>query len=351
VREVTDKAKSVLKSHPRLRTGTMLTMGILVIAVLIWQAVTASGNPDPTSQGISPSAGVIYTAVLVYREGLECLLVLSAIIAGLSRTQKIFWNPIATGAGTGFGATLVTWFILVGILALASNTISEIYIQAATGLLAVVVLLVVMNWFFHRIYWTSWIAFHNRWKNRLIKSVETADQSDRDEIKTLAYKGLFLLGFTSVFREGFEVDIFLQNVRLQIGDLHVFLGSAFALVLIGITAYFTFIAHQKLPYKKMLVFTGVLLGFVLEIMVGEQVNEMQLAHWLPTHTLPIHIPAWMGMWFSLYGNWETILAQLFAAVFVLGSYYIVQFKKFKPKKSSSYSRSGVSDSVALESGK
>jgi high-affinity iron transporter len=32
----------------------------------------------------------------------------------------------------------------------------------------------------------------------------------------------------------------------------------------------------------MLVFTGVLLAFVLLVMVGEQTQEMQLAGWLPT---------------------------------------------------------------------
>ncbi len=60
----------------------------------------------------------------------------------------------------------------------------------------------------------------------------------------------------------------------------------------------------------MLVLTGIMLGFVLEIMVGEQINEMQLAHWIPTHTFPLHIPAWTGTWFSLFNNSETVNALL-----------------------------------------
>jgi NADPH-dependent ferric siderophore reductase len=35
--------------------------------------------------------------------------------------------------------------------------------------LAVIVLLVVMNWFFHKMYWTGWISLHNRRKRELLK--------------------------------------------------------------------------------------------------------------------------------------------------------------------------------------
>lgn len=337
-----------IKSHPKIKFSLLFIAAAIPIVLIVWQAVTMSGNPNPVADGISPTAGIFYTAVLVYREGLECILVLSAVIAGLIRTQKVYWKPIASGAGAGFIATLITWFVLVGILALVANTTSEVNIQAATGLLAIVVLLIVMNWFFHKIYWTGWISFHTRKKKKLIKSAESAKGGNQKAAKSLAYKGLFFLGFTSVFREGFEVDIFLQNIRLQIGTSHVILGTSFALILIFITGYFTFIAHQKLPYKKMLVFTGIMLGFVLEIMVGEQINEMQLAKWIPTHSIPIHIPAWAGTWFSLYNNWETIIAQLIAAFLIIGSYFVAQMDFFKPKKSRS---SKASPSLAFESSK
>ncbi|SFV06930.1 high-affinity iron transporter [Alicyclobacillus macrosporangiidus] len=236
----------------------------------------------------------------------------------------------------GLGATLVTWFILVGILNLVANTTSEANIQAATGLLAIVVLLIVMNWFFHRVYWTGWISFHNRKKKELIDSIESAGSDKVEIVKSVAYKGLVLLGIASVYREGFEVDIFLQSIRLQVGTKNVMLGTALALVLIAITGYFTFVAHRKLPYKKMLVFTGIMLGVVLEIMVGEQVNEMQAANWIPTHTIPVNIPDWMGTWFSIFNNWETIIAQLFAAVFVIGSFYAARLDRFKPRREEPY---------------
>jgi high-affinity iron transporter len=75
----------------------------------------------------------------------------------------------------------------------------------------------------------------------------------------------------------------------------------------------------------MLVLTGVMLGVVLLVMVGEQAQEMQLAHWLPTTQVPWLtniIPSWMGLWFSVFPTVETLAAQAIAAVMVVGSYFI-----------------------------
>ncbi|HYW34065.1 MAG TPA: FTR1 family protein [Balneolaceae bacterium] len=328
---VIQRGRVIMNEYPWVKNGGLFLAGALVLAILIWQAVTAGGNPSPTGNGISPGAGLVYTAVLVYREGLECILVLSAIVAGLVRTRKIYWKPIATGAGAGTAASAATWFILIGILSLVANTVSEVNIQAATGLLAVVVLMVVMNWFFHSIYWTGWISFQNKKKKEYIESAEEAKGRGTAAAKSMAYSGLFMVGFASVYREGFEVDIFLQNIRMQIGSLNVYFGCALALVLLLITGYFTFIAHQKLPYKKMLVFTGITLGAVFEIIVGEQIHEMQQAHWIPTHAIAIHIPDWVSLWFAVYNNWETMIAQGVAAIIVIGSYYAAQITKKRSK--------------------
>lgn len=214
---------------------------------------------------------------------------------------------------------------------LVSQTVSEVQIQAATGLLAVIVLIIVMNWFFHKVYWTGWISFHNKKKKQYINAAESAEEEGFSRTKKLAFGGLMMLGFASVYREGFEVVIFLQNIRLQIGSAQVYWGCALATVLLLITAYFTFVAHQKLPYKKMLVFTGVMLGFVFLVIVGEQVREMQVAGWISMHTFGVEFPGWVNLWFASYNNWETVIAQLLAMIVVIGSYFAAQWIK-KPKK-------------------
>ncbi len=144
-------------------------MALIIVGVLVWQGITSGGAPDPTASNITPSTAILNVSILVFREGLEAILVLSAITAGLVRTKKkIPGNQYLLGQAFPFLATIVTWFVVVGIISLVGNTTSELNIQAGTGLLANIVLLVIMNWFFHKIYWTGWISLHN--KKNAVKS-------------------------------------------------------------------------------------------------------------------------------------------------------------------------------------
>jgi high-affinity iron transporter len=135
---------------------------------------------------------------------------------------------------------------------------------------------------------------------------------------------LILLGFTSLYREGFEVVLFLQSYRLKFGTAVVLEGALVGLILSGMVAVITFGLQRRLPYRQMLITTGVLLGGVLLVMVGEQAQEMQLAHWIsatPTPMLEAVIRPWMGMWFAIFPTVETLTAQAIAAAVVIGSYY------------------------------
>ena len=298
--------------------------GLGVVSVLVWQGITASGNPDPTAAHLDHTAAIFDTGILVFREGLECILVLAAITASMMGSNQSYRRPIAVGAGLGLLATLATWFVAIAVL--SKINAPALAIQAATGLLAIVVLLVIMNWFFHKIYWTGWISFHNRRKKNLIKSAADGERSRTTW-------GLILLGLTAMYREGFEVVLFLQSIRLQVGSATVLQGVGIGLVLTGIVGLLTFVAHHKLPYKKMLVLTGVMLGAVLIVMVGESVQEMQQAGWLTTTGLSLPIPDWMGLWFAIFPNVEGLVAQVLAGVFVLGSYFLAQYLKVgRPKK-------------------
>ena len=72
----------------------------------------------------------------------------------------------------------------------------------------------------------------------------------------------------------------------------------------------------------MLVVTGVMLGVVLVVMVGEQVQEMQQAGWISTTPLGVGFPHWVGTWFATFPNVEGLVAQACTAVVVLGSYVV-----------------------------
>ena len=113
-------------------------------------------------------------------------------------------------------------------------------------------------------------------------------------------------------------------LRLRLGGGVVLKGALLGIVLTAMVAVLTFVLQQRLPYRKMLITTGILLGVVLLVMVGEQAQEMQLAHWIPTtpiSQLENVIPAWVGMWFAVFPTVETLVAQTIAAVLVIGSYF------------------------------
>jgi high-affinity iron transporter len=273
------------------------------------------------------ASAALNIAILVFREGLESILVLSAVTASFKGKEAKFNRPVAMGVATAFVATLLTWTIAVRILDDIGKSLSALAIQAATGLIAILVLLVVMNWFFHKLYWTGWISAHNQRKRELL----SGEQKERSELRILS--GMALLGFTSFYREGFEVVLFLQSYRLRLGDLVVAYGVVTGAFATAIVALLTFVVHRHLPYRRMLVLTGVMLAVVLMVMVGEEAQEMQLAHWLPVTGIPrlAHlIPSWMGLWFSVFPTVETLAAQLIAAVLVFGSYVSAQRSPTSP---------------------
>jgi high-affinity iron transporter len=296
------------------RNVAIITAGLLVGTVLVWQAVTSHGNPDPTVQGLSHGAVIMDAGILVFREGLEAILVLAALTASLVRTEDGYWKPVTLGAGLSFLASVATWFIVVAII--TDINAPALKVQAATGLLAVIVLLVVMNWFFHKVYWTGWITMHNRRKNNLVDATEKTRQR--------VFMGLVVLGFTSVYREGFEVVLFLQDLRMRYGSHVVLEGTLIGLALTSLVGFLTFAMHYKLPYKRMLVLTGVMLGAVLIVMVGESIQEMQQCGWMSNTNINIHMPDWLNTWFVIYPSVESLAAQVFALVFVIGSYFIAR---------------------------
>jgi high-affinity iron transporter len=294
-----------------------LTLGVAAVAaVLVLQVLRTGGLPNPMAHG-DFGARVLDIAVLVFREGLECILVIAAVTANMVGTRRSYQRPVAAGAGGAFAATVVTWFVAVGIIESLADNVSALNLQAATGLVAIIVLLVVMNWFFHKVYWTGWISMHSRKKTQLMK----------ESSATKLWLGLALLGFSSVYREGFEVVLFLQSYRLKLGMGPVLSGVGIGFALTLIVGALTFVAHRRLPYRRMLVLTGVMLGLVMLVMVGEQAQEMQLANWLPTTPiagLSRFIPDWMGLWFAVFPTEETLAAQAVAATLVVGSYYLAR---------------------------
>ena len=318
--------------RPRERGSFYLWTAVVLVAAVVlvvisWHA--RGGTPDPTEARAGHRLGsatvVIDSAILVFREGLETILVLAAITASFLGANRVYRRPVAAGSGLALGAGVLTWFGVVWLIGRFHG--SELSIQAATGIPALIVLLIVMNWFFHKVYWTGWIAHHHRRRRGLLST-------DGETAKRRMLLGLALLGFTSVYRECFEVVVFLQNLRELYGASVVLEGVVIGLLFTAAVGTLTFGLHQRLPYRRLLIITGGLLLFVLLVQVGEEVNEMQLAGWIGTTQLHwLAIPGWMGTWLSLFNNWETFGAQFLSLAIVVGSYLGAQYARvWRPRR-------------------
>jgi high-affinity iron transporter len=269
---------------------------------------------------------VTNSAILVFREGLEAVLILAAITASFVGVKRRLRRPVLIGAGLGLLVSILT-FVLAMTLLESLQQYGE-KLEAIVGLVAIGVLLLVTNWFFHRVYWSEWIARFHRSRKRM-------EKLDKVGFISGQVLGLALLGLTSVYREGFETVLFLQSLQLSAGTATVVEGAGLGLLMTLGVAVCTFVLQRKLPYKKMLIVTGVMIGFVLVVMVGQTARVMQGTGWIPLTPVASdrELPYWWGVWFGVYPTWETVGAQIAAAVFVVGSYVLArEIQVNRPKR-------------------
>ena len=265
------------------------------------------------SAGTAPAAVVFNAAAIVFREGLEAILILASLLASMIGANRLYKKPLALGALAALIATVIL-FILARTALLSFGRYSE-QIEAIVSLLAIGVLLLVMNWFFHKVYWTKWIAKHHEHRRELLVGGAAGQML-----------GFVLLGFTSVFREGAETVLFLQALVLDAGTWVVVQGTLLGLVGVAIVGALTLVLQTKLPHKKMLMVTGVMIAVVLVTMVGSTVHTLQLIGWAPITPIPgtEALPYWLGIWLGVYGTWQGVIAQAIAVVFVFGSYFLAE---------------------------
>ena len=291
--------------------------------------------------GAAPLAIVTNSAVIVFREGLEAIVILAALMASMVGAYAAFRRSMLIGVLLAIVATAATWWIAQRLM-LAFSGFGE-RLEAVVSLIAVGALLLITNWFFHRLYWKDWLAgFHQR-KNILLGGAA-------ESLISAQALGFIALGFSSVYREGFETVLFLQALALDAGPAVVMKGVLLGLLCTTVVGFFTFHLQTRLPYKRMLVITGILIGGVLLVMVGNTIHTMQAVSWLPiTPVGSVSLPYWMGLWLGLFPTWETICGQGVAALFVIGSYYLAEYQQKQRVRSSGQNKGAVLSEQTVES--
>ncbi|MFZ1926506.1 MAG: hypothetical protein WAU42_10220, partial [Solirubrobacteraceae bacterium] len=148
---------------------TVVLLAVSVTAVILgWHACGGTTDPTalPADHRLNTATVVIDSAILVFREGLETILVLAAVTASFLGTNRIYRRPVVVGGATALLAAVGTWFVVIWFIGQFHG--GEFDVQAATGIPAIIVLLLVMNWFFHKMYWTGWISSHHKRRRGLL---------------------------------------------------------------------------------------------------------------------------------------------------------------------------------------
>lgn len=119
-------ANAAMRPHSSV-FGVVLSVSIVIVLGLGFASVHTNLLLSDTNS----AAAALNIGVLVFREGLECVLVLAAIATGAAQTRQSYQRAIAVGAGVGFAATLVTWNIAVRIL--SSPILATAFRSCAAG--------------------------------------------------------------------------------------------------------------------------------------------------------------------------------------------------------------------------
>jgi high-affinity iron transporter len=284
----------------------------------------------------APEAVIGNAAIIVFREGLEGVLIFASLLAGMRTSQsRPYRRSLTLGAVLAMIGAVILWFVANSLLA-SLISLGE-RLEAIVGLIAIVVLLLITNWFFHKSYWTGWMANFHSQKGKILGGAAVVGPT----------VGLVLLGFTSIFREVVETILFLQSLVLDAGTSVVLQGVFIGLVGTAIVGFITFRLQVRLPYKKMLIFTGILIGGVLLTMVGNTVHVFQVVGWMPiTPINGLYLPYWLGRWFGVFATWQGISLQILAAAFVIGSYFWAE-RINRQKRTTSSTRKAIPQAATL----
>jgi high-affinity iron transporter len=266
-----------------------------------------------TDTGVGAPAVVFSQSFLIiFREGLEAVLLVSVLLGYLEAAKATqFRKPILWGIAAAAAATVVTFVVLRTVLA-ALPFGGEI-LEAVTALLAVVVLFFVSFWLIARLEQKRWLEFL---RARVWKAVSIGSAT-----------ALALVGFTAVYREGFETALFYQALVSFGPGLGVWVaaGLVTGVAVLAVVSFAIFRLGRRVPLKVFLSSAVVLLIATSVFFLGNAVRSLQeadvigLHRWSDWPRAPIFVSQAVGWWPSR----ETFVAQAtLILIYVVGALYM-----------------------------
>ena len=261
---------------------------------------------------------IINSAAIIIREGLEAVLIIGAIIGFMranSESRKYIWW-VGAGVVAAIGLSFFIWWASFNLITISFS--NRELIEGITALVAVAVLFYVTNWLFQKVYVRDWMSFVKEQVGKALTSGSAL--------------GLAFLGFTVVFREGFETVLFYQTLLFDSDAQSVFIGFLGGTIIIVVVAYLILQLSVRLPLKPFFNITTVLLLTMAFNFMGKGFRGLQEAgvvnatwlSWMPENLILIEL-------FGIYPTVETTLAQFLFVLLVIGT-FVWSLRQAKQKR-------------------
>ena len=279
---------------------------------------------------IAPMIAFISSFSIIFREGLEAVLILGAIITYLeaSRNHK-FKKYVHYGIGLAIGATAVTWVIASYIIEISGA--NRELIEAIAALSATAVLFYVSFWILNKIE-------HKRWMEFVKAKVFQASAAGGTSV-------FIMLSFFTVYREGFETVLFYQAMFSFAKYMEFYVGLGFILGIVSLLGiYFGFRKlGKRLPLRALFGLTMGIGAYLSIAFLGNAIREFQVLDFIPYTSMLGTIPRLdinVATMTGIYPTLETTVGQIILlAVYLVASLYVLVLRPKRQKALASMRKS------------
>ncbi|MBP0725865.1 FTR1 family protein [Bacillus sp. RG28] len=255
------------------------------------------------------SYSMIDAGTIVFREGLEALIIIAALLAIATKNKNQSAKKwIFLGGIFGIIASLLAGLAFKFFLSKVSAGLSNQLIEGISGLVAVVFMITVGIW------------LHNQSRQKEYGKTMTAKAETA--IANGGIVTLSLLSFFSVFREGAETVVFYIGMSSSIQLSQLILGFLAGVLLLGIIGFFILKGSYKIPLKPFFLIASLCIYYLTFKFIGQSVHSLQAINMMPSHYVNF-VPVVSKI--GLYPSLESVIPQLLLVLFVM--YF--QFKKDK----------------------
>jgi high-affinity iron transporter len=258
----------------------------------------------------APLVAFGFSFSILFREGVEAVLLIAILLGSLQAgSASNYKRPLALGVAAAVAATALVFLLATLVIDIAP--VSRELLEAVTALLAVVVLVVVSFWLVSRLE-------HRRRMEFMRARVAGAMAAGT----AAAFAGL---GFTAVFREGFETVLFYQALALFARGLMVWvvLGAVVAAAALGAVAYAILVLGKRLPLKPILIGGASVLLLLSIAFAGNAVRSLQSADIVAATPVSWpRLPVFLAELTGIHPTTQGLVVQgALLALFVLGALY------------------------------